>query len=276
MTDITPIGYVECAQRYRYEAARQASIAPDNEGWIQLNEDPALREGLAGLADFERIWVLCELHLNETWHALVEPPRAGMAKLGVFATRSPHRPNRIGMSCVRLLGIDDNRLHIAQHDLLDGSPVLDIKPYLPYADAFPDAGAGWVDTCQEQVFVLHWVAARTQIEWVAQHAGWDLRNFLEVQLRSDPTDGKRKRIVPTDRGFRIAFRTWRIDYRVDGLQSRIEVLGVVSGYSTADLAEDTSDKYRDKAVHREFIATFLNEDLNKDLNEDLNRNLNED
>ena len=95
MTDFSPIGYVECAQRYRYEAARQASIAPDNEAWIQLNEGQALQQGLAGLAEFERLWLLCELHLNETWHALVEPPREGMAKLGVFATRSPHRPNRI-------------------------------------------------------------------------------------------------------------------------------------------------------------------------------------
>ena len=86
LTDFSPIGYVECAQRYRYEAARQASIAPDNEAWIQLNEDRALQEGLAGLADFERIWVLCELHLNETWHALVEPPREGMAKLGDLGT----------------------------------------------------------------------------------------------------------------------------------------------------------------------------------------------
>ena len=71
LTDFSPIGYVECAQRYRYEAARQASIAPDNEAWMQFNEGQALQQGLAGLAEFERIWVLCELHLNETWRALV-------------------------------------------------------------------------------------------------------------------------------------------------------------------------------------------------------------
>ena len=257
MTAFDPIGHVECAQRYRYEAARQASIAPDNEAWIQLKEDRDLQRGLLGLADFERIWVVCELHLNETWHALVEPPREGMAKLGVFATRSPHRPNRIGMSCVRLLGIDGNRLHVGQHDLLDGTPVLDIKPYLPYADAFPDAGAGWVDDCEDQVYALELAAeALAQLEWVAVHAGWDLINFLKVQLRTDPTDAKRKRIVEVDGAYRIAFRTWRVDYSVDWQQRRIDVFAVASGYSAADLAEGTADKYQDKAVHRAFIAQF--------------------
>ena len=257
MTDFAAIGYVECAQRYRYEVARQASIAPDNEAWIQLNEDRALQEGLAGLADFERIWVLVELHLNETWHALVEPPREGLAKLGVFATRSPHRPNRIGMSCVRLLGICGNRLHVGQHDLLDGTPVLDIKPYLPYADAFPDAAAGWVDRADEQVFALDLAAEVVpQLEWVAVHAGWDLVNFLKVQLRMDPTDAKRKRIVAKAQYFRIAFRTWRVDYRVDPSQRRIEVFAVASGYAAAELVEGAVDKYQDKAVHRAFIAQF--------------------
>ena len=251
---MTPIGYVECRQRYRYEVARQASIAPDNEAWIRLDDDPDLRAGLRGLDDFERIWVLCELHLNETWHPLVEPPREGLGKLGVFATRSPHRPNRIGLSCVSLLGIDGGSLHVGRHDLLDGTPVFDIKPYLPYADAFPDARAGWVDACEEQVYALDLAAARIQIEWVAAHAGWDLGNFLAVQLRTDPTDARRKRIAETTAGYRIAFRTWRVDYRLVG--DRVEVLAVASGYPAEEMAEGAEDKYGDKAVHRAFVETF--------------------
>lgn len=251
---MTPIGYVKCRQRYRYEAARQGSIAPDNEAWIRLDDDPDLREGLRGLEDFERIWVLCEFHLNETWHPLVEPPREGLSKLGVFATRSPHRPNRIGLSCVRLLGIDGGSLHVGRHDLLDGTPVFDIKPYLPYADAFPGARAGWVDACEEQVYQLDLSTARTQIEWVATHAGWDLENFLAVQLRSDPTDDRRKRIAETVAGYRIAFRTWRVDYRLAGDQ--VEVLAVASGYTADEMAEGTEDKYGDKAIHRAFVDTF--------------------
>ena len=253
---MTPIGYVECRQRYRYEAARQASIAPDNEAWIRLDDDSDLRAGLRGLDDFERIWVIYELHLNETWHPLVEPPRESTGKLGVFATRSPHRPNRIGLSCVSLFSIDGGILYVGQHDLLNGTPVLDIKPYLPYADAFPNARAGWVDACEEQIYELDLSAVRTQIEWVAAHAGWDLENFLAVQLRSDPTDAKRKRIVETEAGYRIAFRTWRVDYRLAGAAPRIEVLAVSSGYTTAELAPETEDEYADKAVHRAFVETF--------------------
>lgn len=254
---ISPIGYIECAQCYRYEAARQASIAPDNEAWIQLNDDRSLQDGLVGLADFERIWVLYELHLNETWHALVQPPRQQLGKLGVFATRSPHRPNRLGMSCVRLLGIDGNRLHVAQHDFLDGTPVLDLKPYLPYADAFPDARAGWVDTYEEYVFTLKFSAIATrQLEWVALHAGWDLLNFLQVQLRTDPTDTRRKRIICLASGFRIAFRTWRVDYHVDQEQQWVEVVAVSSGYAASELVAASVDKYKDKVIHREFIDIF--------------------
>ena len=255
----TAIGHVRCAQRYRYEAARQASVAPDNEAWVQLIDDAALRQGLSGLADFERVWLLYELHLNQSWHALVQPPRQDMGKLGVFATRAPHRPNRIGLSCVRLLNVAGDRLHIGQHDLLDGTPVIDIKPYLPYADAFPEAGAGWVDTYQEQVFSCAiTAAAQRQIDWVAEHAGWDLRNFLLVQLRTDPTDGQRKRISATAAGYRIAFRTWRIDYRVDEQGRKTHILAVRSGYTPADLEHSADDRYGDKDAHRAFTALFGN------------------
>ncbi|MGY8827021.1 MAG: tRNA (N6-threonylcarbamoyladenosine(37)-N6)-methyltransferase TrmO [Candidatus Latescibacterota bacterium] len=256
-SSFSPIGYIECAQRYRYEAARQASIAPDNEAWIQLNEGQDLRDALYGLSGFERIWVVYELHLNENWHPFVQPPRTYVGKLGVFATRSPHRPNRIGLSCVRLLGIEGNRLHIGQHDLLDATPVLDIKPYVPYADAFADARAGWVDSYEEEIFVLQITQrAQEQVDWVAAHAGWDLKNFLAVQLRSEPTQNERKRIEVYDDFYRIAFRTWRIDYRVDMETRQIAVFAVGSGYSAADLLEGSKDRYADKAVHRAFIAVF--------------------
>ena len=257
MHSFSPIGYVECQQRYRYEAARQASIAPDNEAWIQLVDDEDLRLGLRGLEDFERIWVLYELHLNEGWHPLVQPPRAEADKLGVFATRSPHRPNRLGLSCVRLLGVEGARLHVGQHDLLDGTPVLDLKPYVPYADAFPGARAGWIDACEEVVYALHIVpAAQEQIDWVYRQAGWDLMNFLQVQLRTDPTHAERKRIERHDDLYRIAFRTWRIEYAVDEVTQSVEVRRVRSGYRSEELVEGSEDRYEDKGVHRAFVRAY--------------------
>ncbi len=252
--EFSPIGYIECAQRYRYEAARQPSIAPENEAWIQLNDEPSLEEGLLGLDGFERIWVIYEFHLNETWRPLVSPPRKGMAKLGVFATRAPHRPNRLGMSCVRLLGIHGRRLHVAQHDLLDKTPVIDLKPYVPYADAFPSARAGWIDDIEEEVFALQVGAmARAQLSWVARHGGFDLMNFLEVQLRTDPTDHRRKRIRARGSSFEIAYRTWRVDYAVDSEGNRVEIRCVRSGYSAEELGSGSTDPYGDKLTHRQFV-----------------------
>lgn len=96
------------------------------------------------LAGFERIWLVFVFDRSEGWKPLVRPPRGG-GKRGVLATRSPHRPNAIGLSAVELLAVEDGILRVRGLDLLDGTPILDIKPYVPYADAFPGATAGWID-----------------------------------------------------------------------------------------------------------------------------------
>jgi tRNA (adenine37-N6)-methyltransferase len=103
------------------------------------------REALDDLEGIERIWVIAHLHLNTGWNAKVLPPRGPRQKRGLFATRSPHRPNSIGLSAVRLVGVDGFTLHVEEIDLIDGTPILDVKPYVPYADAFPDARAGWIE-----------------------------------------------------------------------------------------------------------------------------------
>jgi len=111
-----------------------------------LELDPALpEETLRDLAGFAYIWVIFVLHKSEGWAPTVRPPRGPRVKRGVFATRSPHRPNAIGLSAVELTGIEGRTLRLRGVDLLDGTPVLDIKPYVPYADAFPLAKAGWID-----------------------------------------------------------------------------------------------------------------------------------
>lgn len=224
------IGIVTCPARYRFEAPRQAVLARDNRATITLYTDSGMQDALTGLAGFERIWVLYEFHLNEGWQPFVQPPHQDMPRVGMLATRSPHRPNRIGMSCVKLIAIGGLTLTVANHDLLDRTPVLDIKPYLPYADSFPDVRAGWV----------------------AKHAGFDLRSFVHVQLSEYPTDTKRKRVSARgeDR-WEIAFRTWRIQFRVTDLQ--IVVDSISSGYTPEQLA-DRDDRYGDKHIHREFLA----------------------
>ena len=104
-------------------------------------------ESLQDLEGFDRVWLIYHLHRSDGWKARVKPPRGPRRARGLFATRSPHRPNAIGLSCVRLVSVDaaSRSVVVADVDLLDGTPILDMKPYVPYADAFPDARAGWVD-----------------------------------------------------------------------------------------------------------------------------------
>ena len=96
------------------------------------------------LAGFERIWLVFVCHHSEGWKGEVRPPRGG-SKRSVLATRSPHRPNAVGLSAVELVAVSDGALQVRGVDLLEGTPIIDIKPYVPYADAFPAARAGWID-----------------------------------------------------------------------------------------------------------------------------------
>jgi tRNA-Thr(GGU) m(6)t(6)A37 methyltransferase TsaA len=119
------------------------------EAGIELIEGRGYEEALCDLDGFTYIWVLSWLHLNRGWSPLVTPPRGPKVKRGLFATRAPHRPNSLGLSALRLLRVEGRVLHVLGIDLLDGTPVLDIKPYVPYTDAFPDARAGWLDQLNE-------------------------------------------------------------------------------------------------------------------------------
>ncbi len=110
-------------------------------GTVEVFEPYA--EGLADLAGFERIWVLYWCHLASAPSMRVIPYRDNLER-GLFATRAPARPNPIGLSCVRLLAVEGRRLRVADLDILDHSPLLDIKPYVPEFDSFPESRAGWL------------------------------------------------------------------------------------------------------------------------------------
>lgn len=146
---LVPIAFVRSPYSQRIDAPHQANVVAGTESG---KSEPALIEFIAGLPasayrdleGFERIWLIFAFHRSEGWKAEVRPPRGG-GKRSVLATRSPHRPNAIGLSAVRLLSVEAGALRVSGIDLLDGTPILDIKPYVPYADAFPGSRAGWID-----------------------------------------------------------------------------------------------------------------------------------
>jgi tRNA (adenine37-N6)-methyltransferase len=144
-----PIAFVRSPYARRIDAPHQPTVVEGTEtgevaeAIVEFAGDfPAA--AFRDLAGFERIWLVFVFHRSEGWKAEVRPPRGG-GKRSVLATRSPHRPNAIGLSAVELVEVGEHALRVRGLDLLDGTPILDIKPYVPYADAFPTSRAGWID-----------------------------------------------------------------------------------------------------------------------------------
>jgi tRNA-Thr(GGU) m(6)t(6)A37 methyltransferase TsaA len=146
-----PIGVVRSPYKERFGTPRQATVTQgvDGEGPMEaeLVLDPARVPAsvLEGVAGFDYVWAIVWLHLNEGWRPMVTPTRGPKVKRGLFSTRSPHRPNPIGLSALRVVAVEGFVVRVRGLDLLDGTPILDLKPYVPYADAFPEARAGWLD-----------------------------------------------------------------------------------------------------------------------------------
>jgi tRNA-Thr(GGU) m(6)t(6)A37 methyltransferase TsaA len=147
--NVTPFAYVRSPYERRIDAPHQSTVIEGTETgqhaeavieFVQGFPQSALRD----LEGFDRIWLIFLFHRSEGWKAEVRPPRGGQ-KRSVLATRSPHRPNAIGLSAVELMRVSEGALHVRGIDLLDGTPIIDIKPYVPYADAFVDSRAGWID-----------------------------------------------------------------------------------------------------------------------------------
>jgi tRNA-Thr(GGU) m(6)t(6)A37 methyltransferase TsaA len=126
-----------------HEAPRQPRAEGTATGAIHIAQ--GFQNALKDLSGFSHIWVLFFCQHTRGWQSQVVPPRDS-EKRGVFATRSPARPNPIGLSCLRLLSVQKRVLHVGDHDILDGTPILDVKPYLPYCDSVPDAQIGYVAT----------------------------------------------------------------------------------------------------------------------------------
>ena len=137
------IGHARTPWRRREDAPHQPAAAPETEGVLEVA--PAYRPALADLAGFARIWIIFHFDRSRGWAATVKPPRGG-PKRGVFATRAPNRPSQIGLTCAELSSVDvaAGLVRVRGIDLLDGTPILDLKPYLPQLDAWPDAGHGWL------------------------------------------------------------------------------------------------------------------------------------
>lgn len=261
---IEPIGKYNGDAPWKFDAPRQG-VCAGGHGVVELLPHKNFETALRDIEGFERIWLLFIFDRNgDAWRPTTRPPIQvpGHERVGLFASRSPYRPNPIGLSCVRLVSVKGLALEVAECDLLDGTPIIDIKPYLPYADSFPNARAGWVD---EQINNA-WIIVREplfqeQAEAIKQWCGHDFAATAVNQLSAEPLDSSRKRIAMTDESSNgiikavLSLRMFRIDYSVNQSAHEVTLHRIRSGYSAEELA-DESDKYNDKAVHRKFVSTF--------------------
>lgn len=139
------IGWVRSPYTERFGTLRQPTMGPAVDATVELRPDRVQPEALRYLETFDHLWLLTWFHLNGPLRKpMVRPPRGGPMR-GVLATRAPHRPNPMGLTAVQLLDVDGRTLRIRGVDLLDRTPVLDIKPYIPDYDAIPDASRGWLE-----------------------------------------------------------------------------------------------------------------------------------
>lgn len=141
----------------KFGIPRQSGLVEELRSTIIFEPEYRNSEALRGLEGFSHLWIIWQFSeaVRTEWSPTVRPPRlGGNTRMGVFATRSPFRPNNLGLSCVKLLGVEDTEefgtvIHVGGADLMDGTPIFDIKPYIPYADSHPDALGGFTDTAGE-------------------------------------------------------------------------------------------------------------------------------
>ena len=162
--DITvhPIAKMRSDFPTKFGIPRQSGLAENLRSTIVFEPQYRNADALRGLEDFSHLWIIWQFSeaVRKEWTPTVRPPRlGGNTRMGVFATRSPFRPNSIGLSCVKIVGLEqtpDNGtvIHVAGADLMDGTPILDIKPYIPYCDAHPDALGGFTTNADDYLLIV--------------------------------------------------------------------------------------------------------------------------
>ena len=232
---LNPIGFLQSELKQRYETPRQGILAKDSQAVIHLLPKKNFEQAIKDLDGFDRLWVIFQFHLNKTWKPLVTPPRHTRKKVGVFATRAPYRPNQIGLSCVKLDKVEGLKIYISESDILDGSPIIDIKPYLPYSDSFPDVKTGWVKSGLENIYQ---VICEEKVKKVADKLltkkNVNLLSYANVQLEFNPTDTTRKRIKQStkknkkENQFILAYQKWRINYLVDEKIKKVFITSITT------------------------------------------------
>ncbi len=210
--------------REKFGIPRQAGLVAAAHGWLEILPEFARAEAFDGLQGFDRLWVIFGFHACKGRYRLrVRPPRlGGNREVGVFASRSPFRPNNLGLSLLGFEGLEREgerlRLYVSGLDLLHGTPVYDIKPYLPYAEAFPEAAGGFAAEAPAPALEVSFEAPAETV----LRARPRLRRLIVETLALDPRPAYRKGEEARCYGMRI--EDFDVRWRVEDERAVVEVL----------------------------------------------------
>ena len=209
---VSPVGFVRSCFKEKFAIPRQPQLAPAARGVVELVAPFNNGDAVQGLEQVSHVWLVFLFHqaLEDTPRLKVRPPRlGGNTSMGVFATRATHRPNGIGQSVVRLDKVEAGKLWVSGIDLLDGTPVLDIKPYVPYADIINGAHNHMASAAPELIAVQWHDEALHSAREHGQRLGEPLMELIEQCLAQDPRPAYQ---VPTpERQYGV--RLWDVDVR---------------------------------------------------------------
>jgi tRNA (adenine37-N6)-methyltransferase len=249
--ELQPVGYISTPFKSKAEAPHQPEGGA--QGIITLTEGQNFEQALEDLAGMEKIWLLYWFDRNPNWKPKVLVPRGPRQKRGVFATRSPHRPNPIGLSLVDLIEVRGLTLRVRNVDLLDGTPILDIKPYLPSVESYPNANSGWIEEVAKQgeYTVNYSELATSQLELLKRY-DVDLKNRIERVLSRDPSPHPYKRIEREGDRFIQAIRGWRVVFLVENRTVTVEE--IQSGYAKDKISNEND--ISDAEAQAAFLSAF--------------------
>lgn len=257
----TPIGHLRSGKNVLFEARHQPRESDFERNILALYPGLGIHEALRDLEGMERLWLVWWFHKATSWRPLVLPPRGTARHRGVFATCSPHRPNPIGISPVRLIGIEGLQLILGPCDLVEGTPVLDIKPYVPGYDSFPQATAGWIDEVEASMAVPPAYSvelgplALEQSRWLRERWKVDFLPRLTELLSRDPSPHRTRRIrARSSTLFEIGCGTWKGLFQVE--MSRVLVTGFEPSFPVRFLTEAWRTGIPDHDAQLDFLRLW--------------------
>ena len=221
---IRPIARMKSDFSTKFGIPRQSGLVQELRSTVIFEPEFRNPDALRGIEDFSHLWLIWQFSeaVRTEWSPTVRPPRlGGNTRMGVFATRSPFRPNNLGLSCVRLLGVEHTEqygtvLHVGGADLMDGTPIFDIKPYIPYADCQPDAAGGFTDSAGD--FLLSVDFPPTLLALLPE----DKREAAVAVLSHDPRPSYQRK---PNRIYGVSFAGFDIRFTVeDTMLTVVEIL----------------------------------------------------